>query len=142
VQFFDSTDITIAANIQYGIATDFQGNPDTLLLDLYYPKLVVDTSPQRPLMLLFHGGGFSSGDKQLGDIRDLCIHMALRGFVCASVNYRLGYDFTEYGQYKARYRAIQDGNAALRYLVNNANSVRLDTNWLFVADKAPGPWWR
>ncbi len=138
VQFFDSTDITIAANIQYGIATDFQGNPDTLLLDLYYPKLVVDTSPQRPLMLLFHGGGFSSGDKQLGDIRDLCIHMALRGFVCASVNYRLGFDFTEYGQYKARYRAIQDGNAALRYLVNNANAVRLDTNWLFVGGQSAG----
>ena len=57
VQFFDSTDITIAANVQYGIATDFQGNPDTLLMDLYYPNLVIDTSPQRPLMLLFHGGG-------------------------------------------------------------------------------------
>lgn len=138
VQFFDSTDITIAANVQYGIALDFQGNPDTLLMDLYYPKLVVDTSPQRPLMLLFHGGGFSSGDKQLGDIRDLCIHMALRGFVCASVNYRLGFDFTEYGQYKARYRAIQDGNAALRYLVNNANAVRMDTNWLFVGGQSAG----
>ena len=42
VPFFDSTEITIGSNIQYGIAQDFQGNPDTLLLDLYYPNLAVD----------------------------------------------------------------------------------------------------
>ena len=78
--------------------------------------------------MLFHGGGFSSGDKQSGDIKDLCIHLDRRGFVCATVNYRLGYNFTEYGQYKARYRAIQDGHAAMRYIVNNANTVRIDTS--------------
>jgi predicted esterase len=107
-------------------------------MDLYYPNLVVDTAPKRPFIILFHGGGFSSGDKQSGDIRDLCVHLALRGFVCASVNYRLGHDFSEYGQYKARYRAIQDGNAALRYVVNNANAVRIDTNWLFVGGQSAG----
>ena len=88
--------------------------------------------------MLFHGGGFSSGDKQSGDIKDLCIHLARRGFVCASVNYRLGYDFTEYGQYKARYRAIQDGHAAMRFAVNNANAVRIDTNWIFVGGQSAG----
>lgn len=79
------------------------------------------------------------GDKQSGDIVDLCVHMALRGFVFAPlVNYRLGYDFSEYGQYKARYRAIQDGNAALRFTVNNANTVRIDTSWLFVGGQSAG----
>ncbi|MBK7183290.1 MAG: alpha/beta hydrolase fold domain-containing protein [Bacteroidetes bacterium] len=138
VPFFDSTEITIGSNIQYGIAQDFQGNPDTLLLDLYYPNLAVDLSPKRPFIMLAHGGGFSSGDKQSGDIRDLCIHLALRGFVCASINYRLGHDFSEYGQYKARYRAIQDGHAAMRYVVNNANAVRIDTSWLFVGGQSAG----
>jgi hypothetical protein len=137
-QFFDSTQLTVGANIQYGIAQDFQGNPYPLRMDLYYPNLTVDSSPKRPFVMLFHGGGFSSGDKQSGDIRDLCIHLALRGFVCASVNYRLGHDFSEYGQYKARYRAIQDGNAALRYIVNNANTVRIDTSWLFVGGQSAG----
>lgn len=136
--FFNSTQITVGANIQYGIATDFQGNPDTLLLDLYYPNLGIDLSPKRPFILLAHGGGFSSGNKQAGDIRDLSIQLAMRGFVTASINYRLGYDFTEYGQYKARYRAIQDGNAALRFIVNNANTVRIDTNWLFVGGQSAG----
>lgn len=138
VQYFDSTEITIGNNIQFGIAQDYLGNPDTLLMDLYYPNLVADLSPKRPFIMLFHGGGFSSGDKRSGDIVDLCVHLALRGFVCASVNYRLGHDFSEYGQYKARYRAIQDGHAAMRYVVNNANAVRIDTNWIFIGGQSAG----
>lgn len=138
VEYFDSTEITTGANIQFGTANDHLGNPYTLLMDLYYPNLGIDTSVKRPFIMLFHGGGFSSGDKQSGDIKDLCIHLARRGFVCASVNYRLGYDFTEYGQYKARYRAIQDGHAAMRYVVNNANVVRIDTNWIFVGGQSAG----
>lgn len=138
VQFFDSAEITIGNNIQYGIAQDYLGNADTLRMDLYYPNVVVDTSAKRPFVLLFHGGGFISGDKQLGDIRDLCVHLALRGFVCASANYRLGFNFSEYGQYKARYRAIQDGHAAMRYVVQNANAIRVDTNWLFVGGQSAG----
>ncbi len=101
LEYFDSTEITTGANIQFGIANDHMGNADTLLMDLYYPNLGIDSSPKRPFIMLFHGGGFSSGDKQSGDIKDLCILMARRGFVCASVNYRIGYDFTEYGQYMA-----------------------------------------
>jgi acetyl esterase/lipase len=138
VAFFDATEITNAANVQYGIALDYLGNPDTLLMDLYYPNLAIDPSPKRPFVLLFHGGGFVSGDKQSGDIRDLCIHMARRGFVCASANYRLGNAFPEYNQYKARYRAIQDGHAAMRFAVNNANTVRIDTSWLFVGGQSAG----
>ncbi len=138
VEYFNSTEITTGANIQFGIANDHLGNPYSLLMDLYYPNLGIDTSAKRPFIMLFHGGGFSSGDKQAGDIKDLCIHLARRGFVCASVNYRIGYDFTEYGQYKARYRAIQDGHAAMRYVVNNANAVRIDTNWIFVGGQSAG----
>lgn len=138
VPYFDSTQISIGANVQFGTAPDYLGNPYALKMDIYYPNLAIDPSPKRPFVMLFHGGGFSSGDKQSGDIKDLCIHMARRGFVCATVNYRLGYNFTEYEQYKARYRAIQDGHAAMRYIVNNANTIRVDTNWLFVGGQSAG----
>jgi acetyl esterase/lipase len=137
-QFFDLDQITVGTDIAYGIAQDVLGSPDTLLMDLYYPNLTVDPSPKRPFVMLFHGGGFSSGDKQSGDIRDLCFHLAMRGFVCASLNYRLGHDFSEYGQYKARYRAIQDGHAAMRFVVQNANVARIDTSWLFVGGQSAG----
>lgn len=138
VQFFDSTQLSVGSNIQYGTANNYQGNPQPLRMDIYYPNLTMDTSAKRPFIMMFHGGGFSSGDKQSGDIRDLCIHLALRGFVCATVGYRLGHDFSEYGQYKARYRAIQDGHAAMRYIVNNANTLRIDTGWLFVGGQSAG----
>lgn len=138
VPYFDSTEISVAANVQFGSALDHLGNPYILRMDIYYPNLIIDPSPKRPFLMLFHGGGFTSGDKQSGDIKDLCIHMARRGFVCATVNYRLGYNFTEYGQYKARYRAIQDGHAAMRHIVNNANAIRVDTNWLFIGGQSAG----
>jgi hypothetical protein len=138
IPFFDSTEISTGANVQFGTAIDHLGNPYILRMDLYYPNLTIDPAPKRPFVMLFHGGGFSSGDKQSGDIKDLCIHLARRGFVCATVNYRLGYDFTEYGQYKARYRAIQDGHAAMRYIVNSASTVRIDTSWLFVGGQSAG----
>lgn len=138
VAYFDSTEISMAANVQFGSALDHLGNPYVLRMDIYYPNLAIDLSPKRPFVMLFHGGGFTSGDKQSGDIKDLCIHMARRGFVCATVNYRFGYNFTEYGQYKARYRAIQDGHAAMRHIVNNANAIRVDTSWLFVGGQSAG----
>ncbi|MCC6370942.1 MAG: T9SS type A sorting domain-containing protein [Bacteroidia bacterium] len=138
VAYFDSTQISVGANVQFGTAPDHLGNPYPLKMDLYYPNLIIDTSPKRPFILLLHGGGFSSGDKQSGDIKDLCIHLARRGFVCATMNYRLGHDFSEYGEYKARYRAIQDGHAAMRYLVNSANTLRIDTAWLFVGGQSAG----
>lgn len=138
VPYFDSTEISMAANVQFGSALDYLGNVYTLRMDIYYPNLTIDPSPKRPFIMLFHGGGFSSGDKQSGDIKDLCIHMARRGFVCATVNYRLGYNFTEYDQYKARYRAIQDGHAALRHIVNHANTIRVDTSWIFVGGQSSG----
>ncbi len=138
VPYFDSIEISVGANIQYGTAIDYLGNNYALRMDVYYPNLNIDSSLKRPLIILFHGGGFVSGDKQSGDIKDLCIHLARRGFVCATLNYRLGYDFTEYGQFKARYRAIQDGHAALRYIVNSANNIRVDTNWIFVGGQSAG----
>lgn len=138
VAFFDSAQISMGANVQFGTALDHLGNSYALRMDLYYPNLNADPSPKRPFILLMHGGGFVSGDKQSGDIKDLCIHLARRGFVCATMNYRIGHDFSEYGEYKARYRAIQDGHAAMRYVVQSAATLRIDTSWLFVGGQSAG----
>jgi alpha/beta hydrolase fold/Secretion system C-terminal sorting domain len=137
-EFFKTSELQLKKDIQYGTAPDRLGNPHSLLMDIYYPNLTVDTSPKRPFIMVFHGGAFKEGDKQQGDIKDLCIHFAKRGYVCASVGYRLGHDLSEYDQYKARYRAIQDGHAALRYIVDNANTYKIDTNWVFVGGQSAG----
>ncbi|MCI4671893.1 MAG: alpha/beta hydrolase fold domain-containing protein [Bacteroidia bacterium] len=136
--FFESSEISTQKDIEYAQALDYQGNNSLLLLDMYYPNLAVDTSTLRPFVLLIHGGGFVGGNKSAGDIEDLCMHLARRGYVCASINYRLGHNSTEYGLFKARYRAVQDGHAAMRYVVANANNYRIDTSWMFIGGQSAG----
>ena len=138
VSFFDSSEITIAKDVQYGAALNNNNETEILLMDLYYPNLNIDKSLKRPFVMLAHGGGFVSGDKSSGDIVDLCYHLARRGFVCASIKYRLGHNGAEYQQLKAKYRALQDNHAALRFVVNNANTVRIDTSWMFIGGQSAG----
>lgn len=149
---YDST-----LNISYGVATDFNGQPDTLLLDLYLPNCD-DSShlSRRPLMLWFHGGAFIAGDKGDPGITALCRHFAKRGYVTASVGYRKGFVCDDqlwscnYPGYsctfaadsaewiRAWYRAVQDGKGALRYLLNRHQQYRIDTMNLFLAGESAG----
>ncbi|MBK7186416.1 MAG: hypothetical protein IPH85_10950 [Ignavibacteria bacterium] len=84
VVFFDSTEITIGTNVQYGIANNDVGSPTPLLMDLYYPTLGADPVAVRPMIMLFHGGGFSSGTSNRATSRisvftwpsvALCVHL-------------------------------------------------------------------
>src|SRR4051794_16962752 len=80
-QFTKKTDIV------YGVAPDGNGQPEKLKLDLYQPK--GDTISKRPVVIWVHGGGFSSGDKSDDKIVDLSERFARKGYVTASINYRL-----------------------------------------------------
>ena len=57
-----------------------------LKLDLYVPE---NEDTQRPLVVFTHGGGWSGGDKANDAEVAFCNFFAERGFVCASINYRL-----------------------------------------------------
>ena len=56
--------VTVTSNIVYGQALDEDGNPVTLMLDLYQPS--GDTEPVRSALVWVHGGGFTGGDKASG----------------------------------------------------------------------------
>src|SRR4051812_47373148 len=73
----------------------------------------------RPGVLLVHGGGFRAGAKE--SYLPLAIKLAERGYVAATVNYRLA----PRNQFPA---AVQDVKAAVRYLRANASKVNLDPN--------------
>ncbi len=60
---------------------------DTLQLDVYQPKK--DTILNRPLLVVVHGGGFSIGKRDNPLEREFCAQMAHRGYVVASISYRL-----------------------------------------------------
>ncbi|HRP90036.1 MAG TPA: carboxylesterase family protein [Edaphocola sp.] len=142
-------------NIPYGIASGFNGLADTLEMDIYLPQC--DDSlhiSKRPLMIWIHGGAFVSGDKS--DVTGLCQQFARKGYVTASVNYRLGFvsdnafwncNFPNYNcifaadtaeWYRANYRAIQDVKGAIRFFVNRKDSFRIDVDNIFVSGVSAG----
>ena len=68
---------TIMTDISYG-------DSDSNKYDLYLPTGVKENYS---LILHIHGGGFSAGDKEEGEI--ICKYYASQGYVTASVNYSL-----------------------------------------------------
>lgn len=144
-------------NITYGNATNFLGGMEPLKLDLYLPKCDDPAHISRkPLLIWIHGGAFLAGDKNDISITNLCKQFAKRGYVTASLDYRLGFvsDDTartcNYPNYscvfatdkneweRAYYRAVQDCKGALRYLMNRSSLYRIDTNNVFVAGESAG----
>jgi len=81
----------IEKDLEYGVAPNYAGIPTTLLLDLYKP--VGDHNPQRPILVLVHGGSWLGGckDDPNAGIVVIAKEMAQRGYLVASVNYRLGW---------------------------------------------------
>jgi hypothetical protein len=132
VNYFLDTQIDSLLNLEYARANDFQDSLNVLLLDIYMPRLSEDSLTKRPFVLQMFGGGFVVGNKDL--MRPDCIELARKGFVCASINYRLG----DVAGGRAIYRAQQDAHAAMRWIVANADEFGIDTNWLFAGGQSAG----
>ncbi|MFW6193783.1 MAG: DUF3500 domain-containing protein [Gemmatimonadota bacterium] len=64
------------------------GEDRTLRLDLYRPA-GSERASGRPVVLLMHGGGFVGGGRDLPENRELGRALASRGYVAASIDYRL-----------------------------------------------------
>lgn len=123
----------------YGAARNVAGQLQNLKYNVWYPKLALDPLAKRPFILMVHGGGFVSGQRQ--DLDTLCLMFARRGFVAATIDYRLKYDSRcrdTLTKVFAVYRAIQDAHAAMRFFVANANSLRIDTSKLLVGGSSAG----
>lgn len=144
-------------NLVYGTAINFNGGIDTLKMDIYTPFCDDQAHiATRPLMLVIHGGAFLAGDKAEANITSICKQFAQRGYVTASINYRLGFvaddqawtcNYPNYScvfsgdsaeWYRAYFRAIQDGKGALRYLINRHQSFRIDTSNVFLTGESAG----
>ncbi|WP_338359789.1 alpha/beta hydrolase [Yeosuana marina] len=62
-------------------------NSDTLKLDLYEPKN--DNCTNRPLFVIVHGGGFTSGERNNYSLVSLAESITKKGYVVASIDYSL-----------------------------------------------------
>ena len=107
-----------------------------LKLDIYLP--VGDTLKKRPLVVLSHGGGFYIGNKQSETEQLLANTFAKRGYVVASIDYRMGFKMNETSIERGAYRTLQDLHAALRYLSHNAVNLGIDPTQVYVAGTSAG----
>ena len=105
-------------------------------IDVYTP--VGDSVQNRPLILYFHGGSFTAGDKSTIDCVDFCEYFSKRGYVTASVNYRLSNILTFFlstnAQIDAVLKSLADARAAIRFFKEsyiNGNPYGIDTKCNF-----------
>ncbi len=121
-------------DVQYGSAIAWNNDTVALFVDLYKPSN--DTLSNRPLIILAHGGSFIAGSRQDEFINDLCRRFARRGYVTASISYRLGVNQQNFLNISEEFimaaiRATQDFNAAVRFFKKSAtqgNPYGIDTS--------------
>ncbi len=146
----------IEKDLEYGIAINYAGIPTSLTLDLYKP--VGDQNPQRPLMVLVHGGAWLTGCKEAEAV--LAVEFAQRGYAVASVNYRKGWHKAAFvanpgptpGGYpsnclyaadsmeliRAIYRGQQDVKGAIRWLKSRTIQDSTCNNKVMVGGESAG----
>jgi acetyl esterase/lipase len=103
-----------------------------------------DSALQRPVIIFVHGGSFTSGSLNDPGPIDYCKHFVKRGYVTASLEYRLGINpssnpliFISNWLY-AVYRAAQDGRSAVRYFRAKADSMKIDPQQIYLGGFSAG----
>ncbi len=135
-QIFTIVDVT---EVTYTTA-----NNTNLKMDIYQPQ--GDVAVNRPLIVLAHGGSFVGGSKtQDNVVVALCQNFAKRGYVTASINYRLGNPLnmlTTNGAIEVVMKAISDGKAAVRYfrkdVAENGNTFKINPDLIFIGGNSAG----
>jgi acetyl esterase/lipase len=128
------------ADVVYGDGINENGELEQLKLDLYTPS--GDTATDRPVVIWAHGGGFRMGDKMSGGA--WAREFAMRGYVGASINYRMDEDAGEIRHPLDAYEmqrifwAVSDMKAAIRWFRANAASLGVDPNRIAVAGASAG----
>jgi len=150
-------EVTVTEDIVYaeGFSHEIINSADPTLLplylDIYTPNNDMDN---RPVFMFIHGGGFSGGSKQQSQIVEWADFFASRGWVFVSIDYRLERDngsvpqawvdfstnisSTDASQFLAIYPAQRDAKAAMRWIVANANTYNINTDYITVGGGSAG----
>lgn len=131
--------VTVTRDVTYGSAVRQDGTTMTLQADIYEPT--GDTAPLRPLIIWVHGGSFRTGSKTSGEIVDQANVFARKGYVNASINYRL----SEYGCTVINaacvlsiFHATEDAQNAVRFFRENAATYRIDPDRIAISGTSAG----
>lgn len=116
-----------------------------LLMDIFMPHS--DTLKKRPAIIFMHSGAFLIGSRLNDDMVAMCDSFARKGYVTATIDYRLGMGATfniltltvsEINGYRAAYRGMQDSRAAIRFLKHNAATYGIDTTKIYITGSSAG----
>jgi arylformamidase len=100
-------------------------NPEQQMLDLYVPE----GARNAPMLVYIHGGGWDGGNKD--GIGKKAEYYAARGYVVASVNYRLS-------PVSVQYNGAMDVAAALKYLRFIAPRIGADPQRIYAMGHSAG----
>jgi pimeloyl-ACP methyl ester carboxylesterase len=116
---------------------------DTLQLDLYIPK--EDELKSRPTLIYVHGGGFAGGVRDDSLTRSFAFQMAQRGFVVASISYRLTMKGKSFSCDQARANkirtfqlAVEDIQSATNYLLDKDKPLGIDRDNVVLIGSSAG----
>ncbi len=107
--------------IEYGRVGD-----RALLADLYSPR---ELSQPVPGLIFIHGGGWKGGKRS--DYRVYTVDFAKRGFVVATISYRLAQE----AKFPA---AVEDAKCAVRWMRANATQLHVDPDRIAVLGGSAG----
>lgn len=130
------SNVNVKDSIQFGSNFDIHGSNQSLLLDFYEPTN--DTLKLRPLVICIHGGSLTSGARS--DMSLNCIDFAKRGYVSATIDYRLGIESPKGVTtiLEALLRGVQDTKAAVRFFRANAAKYGIDTSQIYLEGSSAG----
>lgn len=169
-EVFTNNQITITSDVQYGqnftveptvLASLTGGTPvppalSNLLMDVYAPSSNADTMTNRPLIVYIPTGNFLPpgynaspvGDRKDSSAVNIAKQLARRGYVCAVIDYRKGWNPIAPDQVvrtgtilTAAFRGQQDSKAAVRYFRADratANVYKIDANKIALLGEGTG----
>lgn len=109
------------------------------LFDLYQPQN--DDAKARPLIIWMHGGGFKYGTKTAKAVKTWSQSFTQRGYVCASINYRLSKEQPLLhfdALLRASFYATQDAKRAVAYFRKNAARYHIDPDKIILGGNSAG----
>jgi acetyl esterase/lipase len=124
----------VQTNIEYGKAGPLGAGDEALLLDVSVP----DGNGLFGAVIIVHGGGWNSGDKQQ-DITVLFKPLADANFVWFSINYRLAPPLGDGLRQKNRWPAcFEDVQTAIRWVKANAAKYKIDPERIAIMGYSAG----
>lgn len=136
--------VKVTKDVTYGSAAiDDYGQVQDLKLDLFQPRK--DRVEKRPVVIWVHGGSFSGGSKSEGPSPFLAREFARRGYVTASIDYRILVSQPCRADngippecYDAAIEDTHDAQAAVRYFRANAKRLRIDPKRIAIGGESAG----